>query len=104
MAEEFITRAEHEEFCHRLDAENERQNRRLEIVEDDVRQLNQLTASIKELAISVQNMCREQERQSDRLKTLEKRDGDMWRKVVGYIVTTVVGAILGFVFLKLGLN
>lgn len=31
--DEYITRAEHTEFCARLDAENNRQNRRIEILE-----------------------------------------------------------------------
>lgn len=104
MDDQQITRAEHEEFCRRIDRENERQNKRLDLLEDDVRQLNNLTASIKELAISVQNMCKEQERQSERLRALEKRDGEMWRKVVGYVITTVIGVGLGFIFTHLGLQ
>lgn len=104
MDDDNITRAEHEEFRKRIDRENERQNKRLDIIEDDVRQLNQLTASIKELALSVQNMCKEQERQSARLGTLEKRDGEMWRKVVGYVLTTVIGAVLCYVLTNLGIK
>ena len=34
-----ITRAEHEEFRKRIEEENNRQNRRLELVEDNMRQL-----------------------------------------------------------------
>ena len=39
-----ITRAEHEEFRRRLEEENRRQDKRIELLEDNMRELNQLTA------------------------------------------------------------
>ena len=39
----FITRPEHEEFCRRVDAEEKRQNRRLELLEDNVQKIAALT-------------------------------------------------------------
>ena len=41
-----ITRAEHEEFRRRLEEENRRQDKRIELLEDNMRELNQLTASV----------------------------------------------------------
>ena len=38
-----ITRAEHEEFRRRLEEENRRQDKRIELLEDNMRELNQLT-------------------------------------------------------------
>ena len=40
--DEYITRAEHTEFCARLDAENNRQNRRIEILEGTTKQISEL--------------------------------------------------------------
>ena len=48
-------------------------------------------------------MLKEQVKQGKRLETLENRDGEMWRKVVGYIVTAVIGIVLGFVFTQIGM-
>ena len=98
-----ITRAEHEEFRRRLEEENRRQDKRIELLEDNMRELNQLTTSVGKLAASVQSMVKEQEKQGKRLETLEGRDGELWRKVVGYVVTAVVGIVLGFVFRQVGM-
>ena len=105
-----ITRAEHEEFVRRMEAENKRladednrQNHRIDELEDTVRQIGALTTSVEKLAVSIESMVKEQEQQSDRLEAIEKRDGEMWRKVTGYIITAVAGIIVGFIFKQLGM-
>lgn len=98
-----ITRAEHEEFRKRLEEENKRQDRRIELLEENVREMSTLTTSVEKLATSMESMVKEQEKQGKRLEVLEGRDGEMWRKVVGYIVTAVAGIILGFLFTQIGM-
>lgn len=51
----------------------------------------------------MESMVKEQEKQGKRLEVLESRDGEMWRKVVGYFVTAVIGIVLGFVFTQIGI-
>ena len=104
-----ISRAEHEEFARRIEEEHKRQNRRLEMVEDSIsqiitRQISTLTGMIEKTAISVENLLREQEKQEARLDALEGRDGEMWRKVVGYIITAAVGILVGFLFRQIGIT
>lgn len=101
--DDYITHREHEEFVRRMDEANERQSKRLSIIETDIRQIGELTAAVKELAASMKGMSNEQEKQGKRLETLENRDGEMWRKVVGYIITAVVGIVLGFIFTQIGM-
>ena len=48
-------------------------------------------------------MLKEQKDQGKRLETLENRDGEMWRKVVGYVATAILGIIVGFVFKQIGM-
>lgn len=55
------------------------------------------------MAVSLQSMVKEQEQQGKRLEALESRDGEMWRKAVGYAVTALVGAVLGFMLKQIGL-
>lgn len=98
-----ITRAEHEEFCRRIDEENRRQNRRIELLEEGEQRIATLTASVERLATSMESMLKEQERQGKRLETLESRDGEMWRKVVGHVVTFAAGAVLAFLFAQVGM-
>ena len=99
-----ITRAEHEEFRRRLEEENRRQDKRIELLEDNMRELNQLTASVGKLATSVESMVKEQEKQGKRRETLEDRDGAMWRKVVAYGATAVIGIVIGYIARQIGLN
>lgn len=94
-----ITRAEHEEFRKRMEEEDKRQNKRLDNLEENAK----LLSSIEKLAANMEHMAKEQEKQGKRLETLEKRDGEMWRKVVGYIITAVIGVVVGFVFTQIGM-
>jgi len=92
----------------RLEEENNRQNKRLDLLENNMQQiitqqLTRLTATIERLNLSVSNILKEQSEISERLKKLENRDGDMWRKVVGYAVTAVLGLVIGFVATRLGM-
>lgn len=98
-----ITREEHEEFRRRLEEENKRQDARIGILEDSVQQIGALATSVEKLALSMQSMLKEQEKQGKRLEVLEGRDGEEWRKVMGYIATAIVGVVLGYLFKKIGM-
>lgn len=98
-----ITRAEHEEFRRRIEEENKRQDKRIELLEESVRDMGALTTSVEKLATNIESMVKEQEKQGKRLEILEGRDGEMWRKVVGYIATAIVGIIVGFIFTQFGM-
>ncbi len=99
----FILRREHEEFAKRQDEENHRQNRRIEELEDTVRQIGALTTAVEKLASSMESMLKEQEKQGKRLELLEGRDGEMWRKVTGHIITAVIGIVVGYIFTRIGM-
>ena len=101
--EDPITRAEYEEYQKRMEQEDHRQNRRIEQLEENTKQINALTVSIEKLAQSVASMVREQEAQGNRLVSLDSKDGEMWRKVVGYVITAVIGIVLGFAFTQIGM-
>ena len=98
-----ISRNEHEEFRRRLDEENARQNRRIELLEENVEKIGTLATSVEKLALNMEGMLKEQEKQSKRLDDIEQRDGKMWRKAVGYVLTAVLGIVVGFIFKQLGM-
>lgn len=98
-----ITRAEHDEFKRRLEEENKRQDKRIELLEENTKQIGALTVSVEKLAQSIESMVKEQEQQGKRLEVLEGRDGEMWRKVTGYIVTAIIGIVIGYVFTQIGM-
>jgi len=98
-----ITRAEHEEFCKRIDAENNRQNQRIKLLEEQTKHVTELALSVRELALSVKQMAETQKKQGEKLEKLESRDGEMWRKVTGYVITAIIGIVIGFVFQQIGM-
>lgn len=98
-----ISRAEHEEFSKRIEEENHRQNRRIEILEKNVQQLAALTSSVEKLAYSIEGMVKEQESQGHRLEKLESKDGEKWRSVSSYVITVIIGLVLGYIFQQAGM-
>ncbi len=98
-----ITRAEHEEFKLRLEEENRRQDKRIELLEQNTKRLETLNTSIEKLAVNMESMLKEQVQQGKRLEVLEGRDGEKWRKAVGYVVTTIISIAIGFVFAQIGM-
>jgi TolA-binding protein len=104
MMDTSITRAEHEEFSRRLEEENQRQDKRIALLEENQRQIGSLTVSVEKLAQSLELMVKEQEKQGKRLEVLEGRDGERWRKVMGYLATSAAGMLLGLLFSQLGIG
>ena len=100
---DMITRAEHEEFVRRMDAENERQNHRLNALEETVKQIHSLTVSVEKLALGVDRMTKEQAGQNERLKAIENRDGELLRKIVGYVLTAGAGFLAASILRLAGL-
>lgn len=98
-----IVRAEHEEFVRRVEDENDRQNHRITALEESVKETQALITNVERLAVNMENMLREQERQGQRLEALEGRDGEKWRSVMMYVATAVAGIIIGFIATQLGM-
>ena len=86
-----ITREEHDEFCKRIEAEEHRQNERLRLLEENVRQIGELTASVKQMASNMENMLTEQREQGIRLKTLEEIPAKKWKESTKAIWSAVLG-------------
>lgn len=102
--QEFISRHEHTEYAKRMEDEHIRQNHRISELEEDVKKTLDLTVSVEKMAVSMQQMLSEIQKQGQRLEVLESRDGERWRSVVGYVITAIIGIVLGFIFKSLGLE
>lgn len=103
MDDEYISRNEHNAFASDVDREQTRQNKRIEALEVTVRQINDLTLSVQKLAINMEHMLVNQTEQSKRLEELENRDGEKWRSISMYVLTALIGAVLGFALKEVGL-
>lgn len=98
-----ITRAEHEEFRRRLEEENIRQDKRIELLEKNISHTQALASSVERLAVNMEHMIKEQENQGKRLETLEGRDGERWRTVVTHVITAIIGAVVCYLFTRIGM-
>ena len=98
-----ITREEHEEFVRRIDDEHKRINRRLELLEESNAKISDLVVSVEKLAINMETMANELKEQGSKMDELEERDGRKWRDVTTYVITAIVGIVIGFVFKQFGM-
>ena len=92
------------EYQRRLEDQKSRWDKRLDALDMEVKELRKLTTSVETLANNMQRMFEEQRKQGERLETLESRDGELWRKSVGYLLTALASAVVTLVFMKLGLR
>lgn len=100
MVEDCITRQEHEEFAKRIDAENNRQNNRISVLEDNVKKIGDLTLSIKDLTSEIKTMtnsislqAKEIEKQGERIAKIENKPLDNLDKIKVAILSGIGGAI-----------
>lgn len=94
MSEEYITKAEHVEFSKRMEKEHETQNTRISALEKAVESINQITVNIERLAISMENMNKELERQGKRLDVIEDTPKKRWETIVAALIAGIVGFAL----------
>lgn len=95
MAEQFVTEAVHKEFAEKIEAENNRQNHRIENLEAEIKQISELVTSVKILAVNMEGMKTELEKQGKRLEAIEEKPAKRWEAVVSGIIAGVVGILIG---------
>lgn len=94
--DDFVTRVEHTEFAKRIDKENEIQNTRITALEKAVEGINHITINVERLAISMENMTKELERQGIKLNELESKPAKRWETLVGCIISALVTAAVAY--------
>ena len=97
-----VGRNEFAEFQKRLEDKKAAWDKDLADVKAEVKEIRNLTTSVAELAQSMKAMAEEQKRQGQRLDKIESRDGEMWRKLIGYVLTALASAVMTFIFTRLG--
>lgn len=90
-----ISRAEYEEHNRRMDDEHHRMNRRIELLEEEVRQISQIASSVEKLANNMEGMLKEQQEQGERIAAMEREPVDTLNRIKGKALDTAVGLICG---------
>lgn len=94
--DDFVTKAVHEEFVKRMEEEDRRQNKRIEIIEEKQGQISDLVASVKVLAVNVENIAKEINEQGIRLKEIEGKPAKRWEQLIGYVISALVTATIAY--------
>lgn len=67
--------------------------------EEKDKNLTELTTSVRTLAVNMEYMAKEQQKQGERLERLEHEPTDEYkhykRLIIGCIITTIIGAVVG---------
>lgn len=103
MDEKHLPIAVHEEFARRMENEHERQNQRIQKLEDNVEGIGRLIASVQSLAKSVEQLAKAQEKQGKRLETLEQKPAKRWEALVDKALWAIAGALFAYVLSQVGL-
>ena len=100
MEQEYLTRREHEEFARRMESENarikdenDRQNKRIGVVEESVKEFNRLALQIERIAVSIQQMTDEISKQGTRLESIESKPAKRWDALIGGLIGAIAAAI-----------
>ena len=100
---EFITLEEHKEFAARIDAEDNRQNKRIERLEESMAMIQSLTVSVEKMALSIEGLTKEVGKQGDRLTSIEEKPAKNWEKAVWAIGGAVLAAVVAYILKVIGL-
>lgn len=98
-----IGREEHNEFAKRMEEEHHRLSKRITEISNEIKEISKIANAVNKLAINMEMMLKEQQEQGERLEKLEARDGEKWRDAVKYVITAVLGAVIGYIFKNIGL-
>lgn len=101
--QEYLTVEVHKEFAERINAEESRQNKRLDKLEDGFGQLSELTSALKVMANNMENMAKEQARQGERLQAIEDVPAKNWEKLVWAIGGAILTAVIAFILKQIGI-
>lgn len=100
---EYLTVEVHKEFSERIDAEEKRQNKRLDKLEDGFGQLAKLTSALEVMANNMENMAKEQAKQGERLEVIESKPAQNWEKLVWAIGGAILTAVIAFILKQIGI-
>lgn len=78
--------------------------KRLDKVEKRVEDIYSLTLSIEKIATEVKNMREELNKIDKRLLAIEEKPSKKLDLIWGYIVSAIIGGLIAFVFVKLGMK
>ena len=94
---------EHEKRLTEVEARSKSNAHRLDEVEKAQKDYSELLSTVKVLAIKEQNVENDVKEIKSDVKTLTNKPAKRWEEVTTKILLTIVGAVVGFLLVKMGL-
>ena len=108
--ENTVGRAEFEQYKETVEKENERQNGRLDKLEEVYNVIWRLTTSVEKMAVAIETQgkvqeaqAKVQEDQGKRLSAIERKPGDNWEKATWALAAAFITAVVGYICKSIGI-
>ena len=101
--DDYVSLALHNEFADKIKAEDERQNKRISMLEESMKQIYILNTSVEKIAMSVETLTHEIGEQNKRLKAIEDKPVQNWDKLVWAVGGAILSAVVAFILKGRGL-
>ena len=95
---------DHEHRLTEVEARSRSNTHRLDDVEKRQADLEELTTTVKVLAIREEAVEADVKEIKTDVKTLTDKPGQRWEKVVEVILTVAVGGVVGYILARMGLQ
>ena len=102
--DECIHRVECKACQDRYDEVNHSQNRRLDALEDEIKEVRRINVQLAEMAQSLRAMTEELARQGQRLEIIEREPAQKWKQAVWLVVSVVVTATVTYALSRIGMH
>lgn len=90
---DYIGRHEHDEFAKRMEEEHVRQNKRIGVIEKTLEQLNKIALAVEKMAMNMESMLKEQQKQGKELEELKNAPAKKWNTMTTAILSAIGGAV-----------
>ncbi len=87
-----------------IDDRSKSNTHRLDVLEEKVENIHSLTLSVREIASEMKLMREDVNKIDERVNNIENRPAKRLDQIVGYILSALIGGLIGYVLLKLGLK
>ena len=95
---------EHEKRLTEVESRSKSNMKRLDDVEKRQDNLDKLVVSVEKLALKEQNVENDVKEIKKDVKEMKESPGKLWKGIVEKAIYTVVGAVITFFLLKLGIK
>lgn len=104
MADECVNHQFCKQCQEKYDAINDGQNKRLDALEESVKQIQSLTIAVEKMSVNIEQMTKELVRQGERLNEIESEPGKKWKEVTKLAITVIVTAVLTYFLTSIGVK